>query len=117
MTPVDPILSLGDGLIDVTEVRDYVRVPVSAVSDADLERMWGAAIANQHRECTNTDLPETWPAPLVQALLRRVQRQIAAKNLPLGVLDAAAEFGPARIPLYDAMVTSLEETWRRVVVA
>lgn len=113
----DPILSLGDGLLEPGRVRDYVRVSAVAVPDEDLDRMYGAAIRVQSRICTDTDDPPTWPAPLVQAVLRRVQRSIASKALPLGVLDAAAEYGPARIPLYDALIEDLEISFRRVVVA
>jgi hypothetical protein len=113
----DPILTLGIGLPDIDTVREYVQVPVTALPDEDLERIYGAEIQSQQRECHHTDYPECWPAPLAQALLRRVQRQIAARNLPLGVIDMASEFGPARIPLYDAMISNLETSYRRLVVA
>lgn len=121
--PVDPVATAGQGLPAPEEVREYLRAPVGALSDVDLARIWAAVVAVQVQVCSvpadadGQPDPETWPAPLVQALLRRTQRHFAAKNLPLGYLDTANEFGPARIPGLDAVIEELEQPYRRVVVA
>jgi hypothetical protein len=62
--------------------------------------------------------PDNYPAALYQALLRRVQREVAARNLPLGMVGLdAAEYGPARLPALDALVEDHERAYRRQVVA
>jgi len=62
--------------------------------------------------------PADYPDALAQGLLRRVQREIAARNLALGMVGLdAAEFGPARIPALDALVEEHERAYRRVVLA
>jgi hypothetical protein len=37
------------------------------------------------------------------------------KNLPLGYIDPAGDYGPARIQHYDAMIEELEGGWRMVI--
>jgi hypothetical protein len=59
----------------------------------------------------------TYPDALAQAMLRRVQREIAARNLPLGMVGLEAEYGPANIPAYDALVEHHEAPYRRQVLA
>lgn len=109
---------------DLTTVRAYVKVPATSLSDEDLERMRAAALEDQTARCRWPGLessppdPDTgYPEALAQALLRRVQREIAARNLPLGVVGLEAEYGPTRIPAYDALVEMHEHPFRRVVLA
>lgn len=60
----------------------------------------------------------SYPDALAQALLRRIQREIAARNLPLGMVGLdAAEYGPQRLPTFDALIESHEHAFRRVVLA
>jgi len=100
--------------LDLAAVRAYVQVPAPVLSDADLQRMLDTATADQAARCT---VPETVPAPLEQAILRRVQREIAARNLPLGMVGLdASEYGPARIPYYDALVDEHERAYRTQVI-
>lgn len=103
------------GLPTIDEVRVYVGVPATVLPDDDLERIYAAELEVQTRTCRTPVDTTTWPAALAQALLRRIQRQIAGKNLPLGYMDPAGDYGPARIPQYDAMVENLEGTYRVVV--
>jgi hypothetical protein len=97
------------------DVRTYVRVPATALSDADLERMMATALGDQSARCAWQD-PD-YPDALAQAYLRRVQREIAARNLPLGMVGLEAEYGPQRLPYLDALVEEHERAYRRVVLA
>lgn len=106
---------------DVLEVRDRVRLPDTHLSDEDLEQMWKAALGRVVKLCrvpVDDDgqvLDTGWPADLVEAAIRRLKRAIASLNLPLGYLDAASEYGPARIPLYDALIEEYEGPYRKFV--
>lgn len=108
---------------DLAAVREYLRVPATALSDADLERMMGAASDDQLARCQwpgsdDDATTEAYPDALAQAFLRRVQRQVAARNLPLGMVGLdAAEYGPQRLPYLDSLVEEHERGWRRVVLA
>lgn len=107
---------------DLPTVREYLRVPATALSDADLTRMMGAAELDQRARCVWPPNPDGSEAPLpdalAQAFLRRVQREVAARNLPLGMVGLdAGEYGPERLPYYDALVEEHERAFRRVVLA
>lgn len=100
--------------LDLATVRGYVKVPATALSDEDLQRMLDASADDQAQRCTWTG---DYPQALAQALLRRVQREIAARNLPLGMVGLdAAEYGPTRLPYYDALVDEHERAYRMVVL-
>lgn len=107
--------------LDVTAVREYLRVPATALSDEDLERMLASCTDDQRQRCTWDGMDEEPPAipdTLNQALLRRVQREVAARNLPLGMVGLdAAEYGPTRLPYLDALVEDHERAYRRQVLA
>lgn len=95
-------------------VRAYVQVPATTLTDEDLQRMLDSAVADQSARCI-VDAPN---ASLDMALLRRVQREIAARNLPLGMVGLdASEYGPERLPYYDALVEEHERAYRRQVLA
>lgn len=107
---------------DLPELRQWVGVAEEFLPDADLQRMLDGAVEVIAKTCrvpvTETGDPALtgWPSALVSAVLRRVQREIATKNLPLGFVDTAGEYGPARIPNYDVQIEELEGRYRRVVV-
>ena len=112
---------MGD-IPDLAAVREYIRVPATVLSDDDLERMRMAALTDQMARCTwpGQDDPaaDTYPDALSQALLRRIQRECAAKNLPLGMVGLdGAEYGPQSLPAYDALISEHERAYRRVVLA
>lgn len=102
--------------MDLAAVREYVRVPATALTDSDLQRMMDTAQADQNARCT---VPAgDPPAALEQAWLRRIQREIAARNLPLGMVGVdAGEYGPSRLPYYDALVDQHEHAYRTQVLA
>jgi len=109
---------------DLTTVRAYIRVPATILSDEDLERMRIACLTDQMARCRwpGQDTPDTaddeYPEALAQALLRRIQRECAAKNLPLGVVGLdGGEYGPQTLPAYDALISEHERAFRRQVLA
>lgn len=109
----------GDGMPTLGEVRDYLDLPETVLPTNELARLWQAARTHQLAVVRPevAEIPEgEWPAALVQALLRRVQRSVAAKSLPLGYLGDTSE-APARLLNYDAVIGELEGPWARVVVA
>jgi hypothetical protein len=111
---------------DLAVVRAYLKIPATSLSDEDLQRMMDASQADQLARCTwpgaepdpVPDDPASYPPALEQAFLRRVQREAAARNLPLGMVGTdAAEYGPTRLPELDALVESHERAYRRQVIA
>lgn len=102
--------------LDLATVRAYLRVPATQLSDEDLTRMLDGCTEDQWARCVWS--PELYPDTLGQALLRRVQREVAARNLPLGMVGLdASEYGPQRLPYLDALVEEHERAYRRVVLA
>jgi hypothetical protein len=109
------------GYPDLATVRAYVRVPATSLSDEDLNRMMEAAATSQAdgRDITRGVDPATGDIAdaLAQAFLRRVQRQIAGRNLPLGMVGVeAAEYGPTGIAV-DSLIIELERPYARAVLA
>jgi hypothetical protein len=103
--------------LDVATVRAYLKVPATALTDPDLTRMLNACTDDQWARC-DWDPAGTYPDALAQALLRRIQREVAARNLPLGMVGLdAAEYGPQRLPYLDALVEDHERAYRRAVLA
>lgn len=109
--------------LTLEQVRGYVKIPATALSDEDLGRMLDSCRDDQIQRCKwgtmiDPNPADTVPATLDQALLRRVQREIAARALPLGMVGLdAAEYGPERLPFFDALVEEHERAYRRVVLA
>jgi hypothetical protein len=111
-----------EGVPDLTQARAWVGVPESAISDEDLQQILDAEQEIQARTCRlpedTVEDPGTYPAALSRALLRRCQREVAVRNLPLGALGGeGSEFGPMTLPSWDAEVSRLEATYRIPVVA
>lgn len=112
------------GVPTAADCRAWARVSTDAVPDADMEAIRAAELAIQAETCLIPDDPDaagqeaTYPAALARALLRRVQRQCAVRNIALGfVTDAAAEFPPVQLSGWDAEVARLESSYRQHVVA
>lgn len=102
---------------DLNTVRAYVKVPATVLSDADLTRMMDTAASDQDQRC-RMPADDSYPAALEQAWLRRIQRELAARNLPLGMVGLdAAEYGPTRLPFLDSLVEEHERGWRKQVLA
>lgn len=109
-----------DGVPDLAEVRDWIKVPVAQLSDEQLQQVIDSELTIQARI---NEVPEeapgaVYPPPLAQALLRRCARQVAAKAVPLGMVGAdATEYGPVSLPGWDAEIARLEASYRLAVVS
>lgn len=102
MTPLDP-----------TDVRAWIGVPATVVTDEQLQAVIDAETAAQGLLCL-IDPAVEYP-DLTQALLRRVGRAVAARNLPTGLVPGA-EFGLMRLPQVDAEIERYEAPHRRTVL-
>ncbi|GAA0978222.1 hypothetical protein ENKNEFLB_02829 [Nocardioides aquaticus] len=75
-----------------------------------IQDVYEAEVADQSRRCR----VEPYNAALASALVRRVSRSLAMRNLPLGVLQD--ETGATRVGSVDPEVRRLEAPYRRVVI-
>lgn len=72
-----------------------------------------AETAAQARVCT---VPDTYPDELKLALMRRVQRALSMRALPLAVLQGDSDLGSAAfLPARDPEVRRREAPFRRMV--
>jgi hypothetical protein len=116
-----PVIGMPTGYPDIGDVRAYIRVPATSLPDEDLTRMMITAATDQTARC-NTDIgrdPDTGTVneSLAQAYLRRVQREVAGRNLPLGMVGVdSAEYGPTRIAA-DQLIDEHERPFVRAVLA
>lgn len=110
---------------DTDQVRAWIKVPATGISDDDLAQILDAELAIQARICSlpvdpdpETGAEASYPAALSRSCLRRCQREVAARSLPLGILGAdSTEYGPVTLRAWDAEIVRLEASYRRVVVA
>lgn len=94
------------------QVRAWVAVTGTSITDDELDIVIAAELKAQARLCTVVP----WSPELTQALYRRVGRQVAAMNTPLGVTPSA-EFGSRNLPRYDAEIERIEAPLRKQVTA
>lgn len=96
---------------DVPAVRAYLKEAGLQWSDAELQDELDAETASQASVCR---VGAVYPADLRKALLRRVQRALAMRALPLAVLQGDAELGTTTmLPGRDPEVRRLESPYRR----
>lgn len=117
-----------DGVPDVTDCRAWAGVPVTEFSDDQMALVLSSEAEVQQAFCSVDAAATVLPDPLVQALLRRVARSVAARGVPLGTLPSSMTGvpdaygtgianGPALLPQLDAEVERLEAAWRVIPVA
>ena len=99
----------------IEDVRGWVKVPATVLTDDQLQQVIDAESIIQARLCTVPTDPDPLTADLVQAIYRRVAREVAARGIPLGMLGADTEYGTARLSRWDAEIERLEGPNRRVV--
>lgn len=75
-----------------------------------IQDVYDAEVSDQARRCR----VEPYNAALAAALVRRVSRSLAMRNLPLGVLQD--DTGATRVGSTDPEVRRLEAPYRKVVI-
>jgi hypothetical protein len=113
------------GIPTVDDVRAWLNVSASAVPDDDLSEILVGELTIQTRLLRippdpdpETDEEATYPEALARALLRRCQRNVAARSVPLGAFGLeGSEFGPVTLPAWDAEISRLEASYLIPVVA
>lgn len=101
------------GLPDLLAVKSYMSDSAGQWSDAEISEALAAETAAQARVCR---VGADYPPDLREALLRRVSRNLAMRQMPLAVLQGDADAGATRLPGRDPEVRRLEATHRKVVI-
>jgi hypothetical protein len=109
------------GVPTVAECRAWGNIG-AGITDADLQALLDAELRIQTDTCVldvdDDGVTLVLPQPLSRALIRRVQREVAVRNIPLAwASDVAAEYGPLMVPAWDAEVSRLESSYRLHVIA
>lgn len=113
----DDVVLDANGDATVVHTYTYAGNYPAAVYDVDLDRYLVNGIVPVP---SNTVLPAqgVYPSALARACLRRCQRQVAARNVPLGVLGVESDgFGPLNLPAWDAEIARLEASYKIPVIA
>jgi hypothetical protein len=82
-------------------------------TDDEVQDALDAEAAAQRGVC---DVPAAYPADLRNALLRRTQRNLVMRGLPLAVLRGDAESGDTLIPRLDSEVRRFESPHRKLPI-
>lgn len=100
----------------VADVRQWTSVTVQSLSDAQIQQIIDTETALQAAACRW--VTDAYPVSLAQAMLRRCAREIAGRQLPLGLTaDTSGEYAPVRLPSFDVEIERLEAPWRVIAVA
>lgn len=98
----------------VAAFRTYLRGDASSFTDNDLLDALTVEAAAQAAACY---IPDTYPDDLRGALLRRAQRNLAMRMLPLAIQQGDAEVGVTLAPPgTDPEVRRLERPYRKLLV-
>ena len=103
----------GTGMPDTDDVADYLRENAASWTTAELADALNAEAAAQRARCR---IRAVYPDDLRQALLRRVQRNLAMRGLPLAVLQGDADAGGNILPGNDPEVRRWEAPHRKMTV-
>lgn len=98
---------------DAPAVTAYLGTNAASYPTGALEGALAAEASAQARICRTPELDADYPDDLAEALMRRVARNLAMRNLPLGIM--ADEMGPTRIGSTDPEVRRLEAPHRKLV--
>lgn len=99
------------------EVREWIGVPATVLTDAQLGTVLEAESEKQAAYCLIPAEADAFPSALTQALYRRVARECAARSVPLGLLGDGVDFAQARLPYLDAQVEAHEASYRITAIA
>lgn len=100
------------GMPTVDDVARYLKSSAASWSEADLQDELDAELEHQQAKC---GVRAIYPEPLRMALLRRVQRALAMRALPLAVMQGDADGGSQLLPGNDPEVRRLEGPYRKLV--
>lgn len=96
------------------DLKDYLGPSAGAWDDPVLVGVLATETAAQAARCRAIS---PVPADLAEALLRRCQRNLALRALPLGLTDVSGDAGNRSfVPGSDPEVRRLEAPYRRLVV-
>jgi len=101
------------GMPTVDDVARYLKSSAASWSEAELRDELDAEFEHQQAKC---GVRAVYPVPLRKALLRRVQRALAMRALPLAVMQGDADGGSQLLPGNDPEVRRLEGPYRKLVV-
>ena len=102
------------GYPTLAELRTWLKVPATILPDAELEVIAAAEQTQQARLAWGAG---ELPGDILAAFYRRCARHASAKNIPLGILAADAEFGTVRLSRWESEVERLEAAYVSPVVA
>lgn len=95
----------------VDDVARYLKGAAASWSMAELQEELDSETEHQQAKC---GVRAVYPAPLRKALLRRVQRALAMRALPLATVQGDADGGNILLPGNDPEVRRLEAPYRRL---
>lgn len=101
------------GMPNVSDVAHYLRGGASSWSTTELQEELDGEASAQRDRC---GIPAVYPPALRKALLRRVQRALAMRALPLAVMQGDADGGASILPGNDPEVRRLEGPHRKRTV-
>jgi hypothetical protein len=108
---------------DEPAVRSWLKISDATMSVEELEAVRMGELELQFKTCRlypgvvlnvadMDDLEDLYPYVWGLALLRRCGRTVAARGVPLGVVGSD-EYGPSRLPAFDAEIERYERPYRR----
>jgi hypothetical protein len=102
------------------DLKEYLGRNADRHADPVLLSVIEVETAAQARKCRvpESGLPADYDPDLYEALMRRCQRNLALRGLPLGLTDVSdtSEGGRSYIPSRDVEITRLEGPFRKWVV-
>jgi hypothetical protein len=102
----------------VDEVRKWLKLADTSMDDDELGDVLAAEVEQQGDVCRLPAAypgdPNAYPATLRMAIFRRCGREVAARGVPLGIVGSD-EYGPSRLPSFDAEIERLERPRRKFV--
>ena len=103
--------SANAALPTVDDVARYLKGAAASWSMAELQEELDSETEHQQSKC---GVRAAYPAPLRKALLRRVQRALAMRALPLATMQGDADGGSFLLPGNDPEVRRLEAPYRKL---
>lgn len=97
----------------VDDVARYLKGSASSWTTAELQEELDGEASAQRAKC---GVRAVYPPDLRKALLRRVQRALAMRALPLATLQGDADGGALLLPGEDPEVRRLEKPYRKLVM-